>query len=81
MYQQARMEAEQPNIIGKLNDLPVVNETYTQVLDIYERTKGRNVVFRTSFGLAEYATKAIVGKAVPCVYNRFTQPASKLLLF
>jgi len=75
MYQQARMEAEQPNIVDKLGDLPAINETYTQVLDIYERTKGRNVLFRTSLGFAEYATKAIVGKAVPCVYNRFTQPA------
>ncbi|XP_076443722.1 uncharacterized protein LOC143282104 isoform X3 [Babylonia areolata] len=71
MYRQERMEAEQgqQQILTKLGELPIVSDTYTQVLDLYQRAKGHNFLFRNTLGLAEFTAKAVAGKTVPIVYN------------
>nr|KAG5711502.1 hypothetical protein BaRGS_025929 [Batillaria attramentaria] len=66
------MEQQQnsPQILNKLSELPIVSDTCHQVLDIYERTKGHNFLFRTTFGLAEATAKAVAGKTVPIITSR-----------
>ena len=81
MYRQEIMEQEQQQqqqIINKLGELPIVHDAYNQVLDIYQRTKGHNFLFRTSLGLAEYTAKAVAGRTVPIIYNGF-QSHSRLI--
>ncbi|KAL8597292.1 hypothetical protein ACOMHN_051603 [Nucella lapillus] len=82
MYRQQIMEAEQQQqqeqILTKLGELPIVSDTYAQVRDIYERTKGHNALFRTSLGLAEYTAKVLAGKTVPVIYSTLHAPIDKV---
>ena len=71
MYRQARMESEQPRILDKLGELPMVNDACTHAMDIYQRTKGHNLLFRAYFGMAEMTAKAVVGVAVPIISYGF----------
>ncbi|PVD19334.1 hypothetical protein C0Q70_19821 [Pomacea canaliculata] len=68
MYRQ-NMEQQQEQLFHKLGELPIVNDTCHQVLDIYERTKGHNFLFRTTFGLAEATARVIAGKTLPIITN------------
>ena len=84
MYRQARMESEQPRILDKLGELPMVNDACTHAMDIYQRTKGHNLLFRAYFGMAEMTAKAVVGVAVPIIsygFQRHRMLFFSILLF
>lgn len=71
MYRQANMEAEQPKIIERLGELPMVNDAYTHAMDIYQRTKGHNLLFRCYFGVAEMTAKTVFGITAPIISYGF----------
>ena len=81
MYRQARMEEEQPRILDKLNELPMVNDAYNHALDIYQRTKGHNLLFRAYFGMAEMTAKAVVCVAAPIISYGFQRHSMFFCLF
>ncbi|KAK7115858.1 perilipin-2-like isoform X2 [Littorina saxatilis] len=81
MYRQATMEHEQQEqpeqIFTKLGELPMVNDAYSQVMDLYERTKGHNCIFRSYLGMVEYTAKVVAGTAVPRIYGTFQMPIDR----
>lgn len=78
MYRMSIMEEQHSEqLFDKLGEIPIVNDTYRQVLDLYERTKGYNALFRTTLGLAEATARVVAGKTVPVIVNR-CQPQRKI---
>lgn len=51
--------------IDRLSEIPVVNSALTNVTDMYEKAKEKNVLLRTSFNLAELSFKTMAFAATP----------------
>ncbi|XP_041365306.1 perilipin-2-like isoform X2 [Gigantopelta aegis] len=62
---QTRMSEEQ--FFVRLGSLPIVNSAWTNALDVYQKTKNHNVLFRTSLNIAEAGVWTMMGTAKPIV--------------
>ena len=73
--EQSRMSEEQ--FFVRLGSLPIVNTAWTNALDVYQKTKNHNALFRTSLNLAEAGMWTMVGTARPVIGK--CQPQSECL--
>ena len=68
---QADIMDEGRQIIKRLNKIPVINDAYNEVREIYQQTKEHNFVFRAYFSVVEYMTKSVVSATTPVIYKIF----------
>lgn len=59
------MAAEDPQFLKCVSSLPVVNSAWTQVSDIYTKTKEYNSLFNFTLGVAESGVTKVVSTAQP----------------
>ncbi len=68
MYRSQLREMESKSgskTIDRLAEIPVLNTAITNVSDYYGKVKQNNVLFRTSFNLAELSFKTMAFAATP----------------